>query len=230
MQPCAHGPRTQSASGPRIGRSARRTPAKPPGWCRTWASGRSGWAGRPGSRPCGRCSRRPTAWWSRPASSTCGATTRRELAAEYAQLAEDFPDRVLVGHRHRPSRRPRASTPRRWPRCVHSSTAWTGRHAAAARPPLPGGARPEDARALRRALARSHTRTSSRSRTPVPRARSSGADALLAPELACVVDSDVDSASAKARRYAELYLGLRNYTSNLLRHGFSRGRHRRRRL
>jgi probable F420-dependent oxidoreductase len=45
-------------------------------------------------------------------------------------------------------------------------------------------------------------------------------DALLAPELACVVDDDVESARAKARRYAELYLGLRNYTSNLLRHGF----------
>ena len=52
-------------------------------------------------------------------------------------------------------------------------------------------------------------------------ARELGADALLAPELACVVDDDPDSARAKARRYAELYLGLRNYTSNLLRHGFS---------
>jgi probable F420-dependent oxidoreductase len=48
-----------------------------------------------------------------------------------------------------------------------------------------------------------------------------GDDALLAPELACVVDDDSESARAKARRYAELYLGLRNYTNNLLRHGFT---------
>ena len=43
----------------------------------------------------------------------------------------------------------------------------------------------------------------------------------LAPELACVLDDDVDSARAKARAYAALYLGLRNYTNNLLNHGFS---------
>jgi probable F420-dependent oxidoreductase len=36
-----------------------------------------------------------------------------------------------------------------------------------------------------------------------------------------VVDGDADSARTKARRYAELYLGLRNYTNNLLRHGFT---------
>jgi probable F420-dependent oxidoreductase len=48
-----------------------------------------------------------------------------------------------------------------------------------------------------------------------------GPDALLAPELACVVDTDPGSARAKARRYAKLYLGLRNYTSNLLRFGFT---------
>jgi probable F420-dependent oxidoreductase len=51
--------------------------------------------------------------------------------------------------------------------------------------------------------------------------RELGEDALLAAELACVVDGDAESARAKARRYAELYLGLRNYTSNLLRHGFN---------
>jgi probable F420-dependent oxidoreductase len=44
---------------------------------------------------------------------------------------------------------------------------------------------------------------------------------ILAPELACVVDVDVESARAKARAYAALYLGLRNYTNNLLNHGFS---------
>ena len=48
-----------------------------------------------------------------------------------------------------------------------------------------------------------------------------GQTPVLAPELACVLDDDVDSARAKARAYAALYLGLRNYTNNLLNHGFS---------
>lgn len=47
-----------------------------------------------------------------------------------------------------------------------------------------------------------------------------GPTALLAPELAAVVDGEVDSGRARAREYAELYLGLRNYTRNLLDHGF----------
>ncbi len=48
-----------------------------------------------------------------------------------------------------------------------------------------------------------------------------GDGALVAPEVAVVVDPDPDSARATARRYAKLYLGLRNYTSNLLRFGFT---------
>jgi probable F420-dependent oxidoreductase len=48
-----------------------------------------------------------------------------------------------------------------------------------------------------------------------------GETPILAPELACVLDDDVASARAKARAYAALYLGLSNYTSNLLGHGFS---------
>jgi probable F420-dependent oxidoreductase len=44
---------------------------------------------------------------------------------------------------------------------------------------------------------------------------------LIATELACVIDTDPESARAKARRYAALYLGLRNYTANLRHHGFS---------
>ena len=50
-----------------------------------------------------------------------------------------------------------------------------------------------------------------------------GHGALLAPELACVVDDDAESGRAKARAYAELYLGLRNYTRNLLDFGFTDG-------
>jgi probable F420-dependent oxidoreductase len=47
-----------------------------------------------------------------------------------------------------------------------------------------------------------------------------GAEALVAPELACFVGTDRERGRAAAREYASVYLGLRNYTSNLLRHGF----------
>jgi probable F420-dependent oxidoreductase len=48
-----------------------------------------------------------------------------------------------------------------------------------------------------------------------------GPDALVAPEVAVVVEPDVETGRAAARRYAELYLGLRNYTNNLKRFGFT---------
>jgi probable F420-dependent oxidoreductase len=48
-----------------------------------------------------------------------------------------------------------------------------------------------------------------------------GPDGLVAPEVAVVVDPDPDTARAKAREYAALYLHLTNYTSNLLRFGFT---------
>jgi probable F420-dependent oxidoreductase len=47
-----------------------------------------------------------------------------------------------------------------------------------------------------------------------------GPDALVIPELACVIDEDVERARATAREYASLYLGLSNYTNALLQHGF----------
>jgi probable F420-dependent oxidoreductase len=48
-----------------------------------------------------------------------------------------------------------------------------------------------------------------------------GAGKLVAPELACVIDSDPARAKAIARDYAKLYLGLRNYVQNLLDLGFT---------
>ena len=48
-----------------------------------------------------------------------------------------------------------------------------------------------------------------------------GPDALVAPELAVVVETDEDAARRAAREYAAIYLGLRNYTANLLRFGFT---------
>lgn len=48
-----------------------------------------------------------------------------------------------------------------------------------------------------------------------------GSGPLVAPELACVLDTDTERARATAREYAQTYLGLSNYTNNLLRHGFT---------
>ncbi len=49
-----------------------------------------------------------------------------------------------------------------------------------------------------------------------------GSGALIAPELAVVIDSgDPAAALGKARDYAELYLGLSNYTDNLKRFGYT---------
>jgi probable F420-dependent oxidoreductase len=48
-----------------------------------------------------------------------------------------------------------------------------------------------------------------------------GPEALLAPELAVVVERDPETAREAARAYAAGYLRRRNYVSNLLRHGFT---------
>jgi probable F420-dependent oxidoreductase len=48
-----------------------------------------------------------------------------------------------------------------------------------------------------------------------------GPSALLAPELAVVVDPDPESARAHARAFAASYLRMTNYAGNLMRLGFS---------
>ncbi|MFC8226554.1 LLM class F420-dependent oxidoreductase [Streptomyces sp. NPDC057287] len=48
-----------------------------------------------------------------------------------------------------------------------------------------------------------------------------GPDALLAPELSVVLDTDLGRARTTARNMLSLYLRLPNYTDNLLRLGFS---------
>jgi probable F420-dependent oxidoreductase len=50
-----------------------------------------------------------------------------------------------------------------------------------------------------------------------------GQGPLLVPEMACVLDEHRDPALAKARRFAETYLGLQNYRSANLRAGFTEG-------
>ncbi|WP_430477371.1 LLM class F420-dependent oxidoreductase [Streptomyces sp. P11-1] len=48
-----------------------------------------------------------------------------------------------------------------------------------------------------------------------------GPDALLAPELTVVLDTDLDRARTTAREMLAMYLRLPNYTANLLRLGFA---------
>src|SRR3954468_15748962 len=48
-----------------------------------------------------------------------------------------------------------------------------------------------------------------------------GPDALVAPEVAVVVEEDPETARAHAREYAKLYLALTNYTANLLKFGYT---------
>src|SRR5262249_1701964 len=48
-----------------------------------------------------------------------------------------------------------------------------------------------------------------------------GPDALLATEVACVLEADADRARATAREYAASFLNLRNYAGNLKRFGFT---------
>jgi len=48
-----------------------------------------------------------------------------------------------------------------------------------------------------------------------------GPDALLAPEVAVVVEPDAEAARKIAREYARTYLGLSNYTANLQRFGYT---------
>ncbi|MEW2060757.1 TIGR03620 family F420-dependent LLM class oxidoreductase [Streptomyces sp. NPDC007002] len=50
-----------------------------------------------------------------------------------------------------------------------------------------------------------------------------GPDALLAPELTAVLDTDLDRARSTARAMLGRYLQLPNYTANLLRLGFTEG-------
>jgi probable F420-dependent oxidoreductase len=74
-------------------------------------------------------------------------------------------------------------------------------------------------------LARERTAGTHSYFVPVEHTRSArerlGPGALVAPEIACVVDTDPVRAKAVAREYAKLYLGLRNYTQNLRGWGFT---------
>lgn len=142
-----------------------------------------------------------------------------QLAAEFAVLEQEFPGRLLlgigIGH-------PEATAEYQTP--LRKTTAFLD-GLAASETPVPRermclaalGPRMLDL-AAQRTLG-SHPYFTPPAHTEFARRRL-GDGALIAPELACVLDSEPDRARAAARRYAATYLGLRNYTGNLLRHGF----------
>jgi probable F420-dependent oxidoreductase len=143
-----------------------------------------------------------------------------ELAAEHAELAAEFPDRLLIGigigH-------PEATSEYQKPLAKMRSFL---DGIAAAPTPIP-----KDAMCIAalgpKMLDLSAERTRGTHPYFVPPAHTRfarerlGAGPLLAPELACVVDRDAERARAAARGYAKLYLGLQNYTANLLKFGFT---------
>jgi probable F420-dependent oxidoreductase len=144
-----------------------------------------------------------------------------QLAAEYAELARDFEERLLVGvgvgH-------PEATSDYSKP--LSAMKAFLD-GLDGAEPPLPRHRRCLAALAPKM-LALSAERSLGALPYFVPIAHTEaargqlGAGVLLAPEVAFVLDADAERARTKAREYARPYLGLSNYTNNLLRLDFSR--------
>ncbi len=142
-----------------------------------------------------------------------------QVTAEYAELAPEFADRLLVGigigH-------PEATSDYRRP--LGAMRAFLDGLDQAS-PPLPS-----DHRCLAALRSRMLELAGQRSLgahtyfVPVDHTRAArrqlGPQVLIATELACVLDTDPASAREKARGYARFYLGLRNYTDNLREHGF----------
>jgi probable F420-dependent oxidoreductase len=144
----------------------------------------------------------------------------KRVASDFARLEQEFPSRALlgigIGHPEATTHYAKPLTTMRW---------FLDQLDAAATPV------PSDRRCLAAlgpkmlALSAERARGAHPYFVPVEHTRWAreviGSSALLAPELACVVDRDEVSARASAREYARLYLGLRNYTSNLRRYGFT---------
>jgi probable F420-dependent oxidoreductase len=143
-----------------------------------------------------------------------------DLAAEHAELTAAFPGRLLlgigVGH-------PEATSEYAAP-LTKMKTFLDGLDAAPA--PVP-----RDERCLAALAPKMLALSAERAIGAIPyftvvehtafAREQAGPDALIAPEMACVVDDDPQTAREKARDYARLYLGLTNYTSNLRRFGFT---------
>ena len=142
-----------------------------------------------------------------------------DVAAGHAELTREFPGRFLlgagIGH-------PEATSDYRRPLATMRAF-FDGLDAA--RPPVPREQRAAAAlgpKMLDLAAERSlgaHTYFITPDHTRFARERV-GPDALVAPEVAVVVETEPEAARAIAREYAATYLGLSNYARNLLRFGF----------
>jgi probable F420-dependent oxidoreductase len=142
------------------------------------------------------------------------------VAAERAQLVTNFPDRFMlgigIGH-------PEATSDYKHP--LTAMRNFLDGLDAAQRPVPPeerclAALGPKMLDLSRERAAGTHTYFVSPEHTRFARERV-GPDKLVAPEMACVLDTDVEGARVKAREYAKTYLGLSNYTNNLLRFGFT---------
>jgi probable F420-dependent oxidoreductase len=141
-------------------------------------------------------------------------------AAADAALRAEFPDRFMlgigIGH-------PEATSDYRRP--LSTMRAFLdGLDGAATPPPIQerclAALRPKMLELARERSAGAHTYFVPVEHTRVARERL-GPGKLLAPEVACVVETDPVRAREVARAYAKLYLGLRNYTQNLLDLGYT---------
>jgi len=143
-----------------------------------------------------------------------------DVAAQHAELARDFPGRFLlgigIGH-------PEATAEYQTP-LQRMGSFFDGLDAAPE--PVPREERVAAAlgpKMLDLAAERSlgtHPYFTTVEHTRFARERL-GPDALIAPEVAVVVEPDDETARAAARKYAGLYLRLSNYTNNLRRFGYS---------
>src|SRR6187549_159354 len=137
-----------------------------------------------------------------------------DVAREHAELASDFPGRFLlgigIGH-------PEATAEYTSP-LARMRDFFDGLDTAAQPVPRDGraaaalGPKMLDLAAQRSLGAHTYFVTPEHTRFAREQA---GPDALIAPELAVVVETDQDVARKAAREYAAVYLGLRNYTANL---------------
>jgi probable F420-dependent oxidoreductase len=144
----------------------------------------------------------------------------RQVAADFAQLSEEFPDRVLlgigIGH-------PEVD-------CGYGKPLSAMRRFLDGLDAAPAPV-PRDRRCLAALAPKMLELSAARSLgahpffVPVAHTRTArdrlGDSGLLALSLPCVLDRNAASARATARRFAALYLELRNYTNNLLNSGFS---------
>jgi probable F420-dependent oxidoreductase len=143
-----------------------------------------------------------------------------ELAAEFAALEADFPDRLLlgigIGHREATTE---YTTPLAKTREFFDAIAGSEQPVPRERMVLAAlGPKMLDL-ALERSLG-THPYFTPPAHTHAAR-QQLGDAALIAPEQTVVIGDDHTAAAAAARQFAKRYLSLVNYTNNLKRYGYS---------